>query len=113
MHELALTAELLKLLERSAREKGIKRIRKVKLVIGAMTSVLPSALEFSFYALKEGPLFEGAQLEIEERPGRGHCQDCQAEVVLDNWCIMCPSCGSRRVAIDQGRELYIDFYEGE
>ncbi|MBE3573153.1 MAG: hydrogenase maturation nickel metallochaperone HypA [Moorella humiferrea] len=113
MHELALTAELLKLLERNAREKGIKRIRKVKLVIGAMTSVLPSALEFSFYALKEGPLFEGAQLEIEERPGRGHCQDCQAEVVLDNWCIMCPSCGSRMVAIDQGRELYIDFYEGE
>lgn len=71
MHELSLTAELLKLLKRDAQQKDIKRIRKVKLVIGAMTSVLPSALEFSFYALKEGPLFEGAQLEIEEKARAG------------------------------------------
>lgn len=34
MHELSLTAELLKLLERDAQQKDIERIRKVKLVIG-------------------------------------------------------------------------------
>ncbi|APC09421.1 hydrogenase maturation nickel metallochaperone HypA [Neomoorella thermoacetica] len=113
MHELALTAELLRLLENNAREKGIKHIKRVKLVIGALSSVLPEAVEFSFNTLKEGPLFEDAKLEIEEKPVRVRCRDCMAEKAVDHFYPLCPSCGSGRVSIIEGKEFYIDFYEGE
>ncbi|MGB9791239.1 MAG: hydrogenase maturation nickel metallochaperone HypA [Thermacetogeniaceae bacterium] len=114
MHELSLMESVVKQLHSSAAENGIKRITRVMLVVGKMTMAVPDALRFAFDALQKGDeLLEGAVLEIREEPVRCECRDCGHSYDAPNYEFICPSCSSPNIKITRGRELYIDFYEGD
>ncbi|MCL5040320.1 MAG: hydrogenase maturation nickel metallochaperone HypA [Firmicutes bacterium] len=113
MHELALTQNLMETLAASARQQGISRINLVHLVVGRMSGALPGALEFCFSALKRGDLLGGARLEIEEREIQAQCQACGKSFIVEDYCFLCPACSAGEVKIVSGRELYIDYYDGE
>lgn len=114
MHELSIIQDIFETLESSASQNGIAQITKVKLVVGKLTAAQPSALQFGFEALKEGhPLLSDAVLEIEERDVRARCRKCDSSFALDEGRFSCPECGSYEVELKSGRELFIDFYEGD
>lgn len=114
MHELALMQSVLQTVELDAAQHHIERINKVKLVIGQLTMALPDSLVFAFDALKTGTIFANASLVIEERPALCQCQSCQQEYKLDDYFqFICPACGSSDVQVQGGKELYIDYYEGD
>lgn len=113
MHELSLMDGVVKALLKSAGENDISKITKVKLVVGKMTAALPSALEFAFEVLSKGTLIEGAELEIEEQEIIGRCEACGKEFKTNLYAFVCPHCGHPKVDIVSGRDLYIDFYEGD
>lgn len=113
MHELSLIESVARLLKGSAAEHGIRTIKRVCLVVGKMTMAVPEALQFAFETLREDELFREAVLEIREEPVSCQCQQCYHEFTPGEFEFLCPSCGSPRVKITKGRELYIDFYEGE
>ncbi|CAA7601646.1 Hydrogenase nickel incorporation protein HypA/HybF [Acididesulfobacillus acetoxydans] len=115
MHEMGLMAEMVDLLAESAKEHQVRRIDKVKLIVGKMTNALPDALQMAFDVYKEQELFSpSAVLEIEERETIGHCAECGTTFpVRDNALFICPSCQGLRIDIVSGRELYIENYEGE
>ncbi len=110
MHELSLIQELLQMIMESARIHNIRRVHHVRLVVGEWYGALPCALRFAFEALTRHTICCGAVLEIASLPIRYKCRECEGEFeFMDN----CPICASRDIYISQGRELYIDYYEGE
>ncbi|MGE5405142.1 MAG: hydrogenase maturation nickel metallochaperone HypA [Candidatus Saccharibacteria bacterium] len=114
MHELSLVEGVIDTVRASAIENNIHKVKKVKLVVGKLSMALPESLKFAFEVLCQDELFQGAVLEIEERVIRCRCDGCGHEYdVNDNYSFECPRCTEGRVEIVSGRELYIDYYEGE
>lgn len=113
MHELSLMMGVVDLLRKSAAEENITKITKVMLVVGDMTMAVPDALRFAFESFKDEELFQDAVLEIRKEPVRGECKDCHHNFDIKDFEFLCPSCSSSNVRVASGRELYIDYYEGE
>jgi hydrogenase nickel incorporation protein HypA/HybF len=115
MHEYSLMAGVVKQLQASAATNNIKQISRVVLVVGKMTMTVPDALQFSFEAFRqqEPLLNDDAVLEIREEPIVGECKDCQQRFEIKDYEFVCPSCYSVNITLVGGRELYIDFYEGD
>lgn len=114
MHELSIIQSVVDTVRDSAQKNGLTRVNKVKLVIGKLTMALPDSLYFAFEAVAVDEMFKHAVLEIEERDIGCLCKRCQNRFpVNDGYNFICPQCGYERVDIVAGRELYIDYFEGD
>lgn len=115
MHEFSLIEGVLGMVRESAAQNSINKVNRVKLVVGKLSMALPDSLHFAFNALRATEeLFRDANLEIEEREIMASCKQCrQAFHMEDRYSFVCPSCNSTSIEIVQGRELYLDYYEGE
>ncbi len=101
MHEMALAASVLEIVEGTARQNGAARVSAVWLEIGALSHVEPEAMRFCFDAVTRGSLADRARLEIVTTPGAAWCMPCGDTVPLAALGEPCPRCGSlpaRRVA---------------
>ena len=114
MHELSIMEGVVELLRKNATEHGINKVSRVKLIIGKLTMAQPDSLQFAFQALSQDELLGEAILEIEERGIRCTCRECKEEFnVDDSFFFSCPACSCREVEIIQGRELFLDYFEGD
>lgn len=114
MHELSIIQSVVDTVRDCAEKNGLKKVNKVKLVIGKMTMALPDSLQFAFEAIAVDGMFKDAVLEIEEKDITCECSSCQHHFQIDDaYCFICPNCGHERVDIIGGRELYIDYFEGD
>lgn len=114
MHELSLMESVVDIVRQSAMENNIDRINKLRLVVGKLSMALPDSLQFAFQVLGQDEMFKNAELEIEEKEIICQCHGCQEHfTVKNNYNFICPHCGCNDVAIIEGRELYLDYYEGE
>ena len=105
MHEVGLMQNALELAERQTRQAGGTRIHRLVLRVGALSGVVPLALESAFAALAPGSLAAGATLEIEPVGIIGWCERCQAEFPSGDAINLCPRCSEPTAAIRRGREL--------
>lgn len=115
MHEFSLIESVLGMVKESAAQNSITKVNRVKLVVGKLSMALPDSLHFAFDAIRATEvLFRNANLEIEEKEIMVSCQQCQQTFPMeDRYCFVCPWCSSTAIEIIQGRELYLDYYEGE
>lgn len=114
MHEMALVEGIMDTVKISAVANGIQRVRRIKLIIGQLTMALPDSLDFAFSCLRQQEtLFADAFLDIEEREVIGKCRSCTNEFNITAGEYQCPFCQTAAIDLISGRELYIDFYEGE
>lgn len=104
MHEMALTQEIVAICERTA---AGQQVTSVVLVVGALSGVVPEAVQFCFEACSAGTLLDGARLQIELVPGRGQCLACRCEQVLERLFDPCRQCGSYRIQVVSGEELRV------
>ena len=103
MHELSIAQGIVDAVcERAAG----RPVHSVKVRIGALTAVVPDAMQFCFALAVEGTVADGARLDIEHRPATGRCRDCDADVDITDLILLC-SCGSADVTVTGGRELQI------
>lgn len=107
MHELGITQSIVDIADRTARENGGRKVRSVTVEIGALSGVIPDAVSFCFASCVQGTLLEGAELIIEEIPGRGRCPACGREQSIDNYSFACEECGALGLERLQGEELRI------
>ena len=91
--------------ERHARVNECSAIHALYLRVGALSGVVPEALEFAFAALKGGTLAAEARLEIERVPALAVCRQCGREFTLEDAVFPCPHCGAWESDLRQGREL--------
>jgi hydrogenase nickel incorporation protein HypA/HybF len=111
MHEFGLMQSVLENVESSAREAGAEKVCEIRLVIGEMREVIPSAMEFAFEALSPDTMSDGARLEITMVTPRSRCSVCGHEFEHDRFHWMCPACDGLATELLAGKELYIDAIE--
>lgn len=109
MHELAIAESILSALQ----ENIIGKITTVKLKIGEMSGIVPSALEFSFEAASKGTMAEGAALNIEQVPITARCDECSEVFRIERYCFECKKCKGNNFKVITGRELLIEEVEVE
>jgi hydrogenase nickel incorporation protein HypA/HybF len=107
MHELGITRNIVEIAEQHARQQSVSRVTSVRIEIGALSGVIPEAVEFAFEACTQGTLLEDAQLIIDRIAGRGRCDDCGRESEMDRYTFACPYCESFGMRTVQGEELRI------
>ncbi|MEI6134950.1 MAG: hydrogenase maturation nickel metallochaperone HypA [Desulfomonile sp.] len=104
MHELGIVQSILAIIEEQLKIHEGERVVKIQLEFGAMTAVMPEAIEFAFQALtREGPV-AGATLDITIIPIKGVCLDCGQQVDLDSYAPFCPDCSNGILNIFQGKD---------
>jgi hydrogenase nickel incorporation protein HypA/HybF len=107
MHELSIMESALSAAEDSARTAGAKRVHVIRLRIGALSGVVPEALQFAFEALAPGTLAEGARLDIEDVAARFWCAGCSREFESEDLFAECPVCRVPSGDLRAGREMEI------
>jgi len=114
MHEMAVAENIIRIIEEKLKESDHKgEVKKVNLKIGKLTCVEPEALRLSFEVISRETPLEKANLLIDSIPITGKCHDCKKTVLLDKMDFSCPFCGSFRIGIKTGRELFIESFEME
>ncbi|MCM2398090.1 hydrogenase maturation nickel metallochaperone HypA [Rhizobium sp. S95] len=107
MHEMSLMESVIDIACETAREHGAARVKSIRLDVGVLSHVDPSALLFCHEAVRHGTIAGDATLEINRIPGEGWCLDCGKTVALQERFGACPDCGRHRVQMTSGDELKI------
>lgn len=97
----------------SAKQAGAQRVLVIRLRVGALSGVVPEALQFAFEALAPGTPAEGAELAIEEVPACFWCGVCANEFTADDLFAECPLCHTPSAELRAGRELQMASLEIE
>lgn len=104
MHELAIVESIMETLMDQLKLHNCSKIISVNLEFGAMTAVMPAAIDFAFEALSKGGPAEGAIIHTAIIPIKALCIDCGKESMLDNYVPFCPECETGALQIVQGRD---------
>lgn len=110
MHELSLTQGIVDICRQHAQGR---RVSSVTLEIGLLSGVVPEAVEFCFAACCADTLLENARLVIERPEGRGVCDACGKEQVLEQLYTPCNECGGYGIRVTAGEEMRVREIEVE
>jgi hydrogenase nickel incorporation protein HypA/HybF len=114
MHELPVTQGILNTAVEAAQRNGGRRIAAIDLVIGDLSSIVDDSVQFYFDFLSKGTLAEGATLRFHRQPGLAACLDCGQQWAASlPLAPLCPHCGSVRLQVTGGHDLYVDSIEVE
>lgn len=105
MHELSIACSLVKAAVTEATRHGATRVAKIEVVLGALSGVEMDALLFCFPAVARGTVCEGARLDVEIEPARGHCALCGSDCEVLDFMSACPECGAWPIGIEGGRDM--------
>jgi hydrogenase nickel incorporation protein HypA/HybF len=103
MHEMAIVESMVEAAVEHARGARVKRL---KVEIGKLSTVLPDAVRFCFDLAIEGTDLEGAALEIVEIDGLARCRGCGGSVVLERPLGVC-ACGGIELEWTSGMGVQI------
>jgi len=103
VHELSITQSVVTAVTQRMRDAPVRRIR---LEVGRLSGIVPDSMRFCFEMVAVGTTCEGADLEIDEPPGRAHCRSCEADFDTGEVLPLC-DCGSADIAVLGGTELRI------
>ncbi|GHU96303.1 putative hydrogenase nickel incorporation protein HypA 1 [Deltaproteobacteria bacterium] len=115
MHEISLVQSLLCMAEEEIFRRNCARLLMARVEYGALSGVVPKALQFCFDAMIQGTQHEGARLELACLPLRLRCPFCgrvfggQDQDALH---LPCPGCGELfGHIVEQGKELILSRLE--
>jgi hydrogenase nickel incorporation protein HypA/HybF len=114
MHELGIVFHIAKQIEEIARENNVKRVNKVVLEIGEVSTVIGSYLTDCWrWNAERNELLAGSELVIETIPGVTYCNGCEQRYPTVQYGRICPYCGSEDTFLIQGNETEIKEIEVE
>ncbi len=116
MHELALATGLMDIVSDELARHGATRLLLVRVRYGALSNVVPEALEMAFESLIHDTAYAGAVLEMVEEPMVLACGQCGRDFTPDEPSPFadCPYCGHGVFhTVKSGKELYLDHLEAE
>ncbi|MDX1741258.1 MAG: hydrogenase maturation nickel metallochaperone HypA [Rhodothermales bacterium] len=111
MHELSIAQSILDALLTEKQARDLDRIDSVMVHVGALSGVLPDALEFSFEAIRIDTELEQCKLQIETIPITVACRTCGQTNTVEDFLFLCPACESVHVDVEAGYELEIAYIE--
>lgn len=111
MHEYAVTQEIIKMVEDAAKNAGAKKVIKINLVIGDLSTFIDDSVQMYFDIISKGTVTEGAKLFFERIPAEFKCKNCNNIFVKPKKGFDCPKCGETGSSTEVGREFYIKSIE--
>lgn len=115
MHELGIAQDFLAVIKQQANLHGLKKISKIKIVLGEASGIELDFLKHSLvdHALP-GTIAENAEIEFVPLKLIAQCCECKKEINSKNLLTLsCPFCGCSEVNIISGKEIYVESIEGE
>ncbi len=103
MHEVALSTQLARVVNRAAHGK---KVTEVHLAIGALRQVVPESLTYAWQFVVKGTPLDGVQLNVEWIPLVIRCEQGHTTTVRDELNLMCPVCG-KSTNIMSGKEFTV------
>ncbi len=113
MHELAIAESIIKTVLDEAERKNLGPVKKIVVRVGALTDIVPDALQFGFEAASADTELEGTKLEIKTIPVAGKCKSCGKGFEVEEHIFICPSCESFDIEMTTGGELDIEYIEAD
>lgn len=107
MHELGVVIEVVKTVEKFAKENKVTKIDKIVLQIGELSSMIPVYIEACYPAAVDGTTMEQTKLELEILPGNAICKECNKVFNIIQGKGRCLNCGSKDFEIISGKEFMI------
>ncbi len=95
MHEMSIAMNIVEIAVQSAKQHGAQKINSITVEIGALSGVVPEALEFCFEAATKDTPAEGSKLEIIYLKAEAHCPHCGIHFETDQFLNICPNCGQQ------------------
>jgi len=107
MHEIGVLVEVVKSVEKFAKENDVEKIETLILQIGELSSMIPKYMKDLYPMAIEGTILKDSELEIEILPANALCKDCNKvfNIVGNNG--ICPKCTTKNWEMLSGKELYI------
>ena len=91
MHELYIAESIHRIAVEEAQRGGASRISSLNVEVGALSGVVVDSLLFSFPAVAQGGMAEGARVKIDRLPGMGSCPECKEKFEIDDFLSPCRS----------------------
>jgi hydrogenase nickel incorporation protein HypA/HybF len=113
MHELTVTESILEIALRHAQQANARRITRLDLVIGQLSSIVDDSVQFYWDFVAKGTAAEGAKLQFRRIPAELRCRDCDQRYAPTAEELACPACGSVRIEITAGEEFYLESMDVE
>lgn len=113
MHELSIAQSILETVQREMADRHWPAVTEIGVQVGALSGVLPDALQFSFDAIVAETPLAGCRLKIEPVPAQGQCLRCEQVFDVEQLFFACPACASGEVQVRRGYELDIAYLEVE
>lgn len=107
MHELSIAEEIKDIVIEKMKERGKKKVTRVELIFGELTSIVPEALELAFISVTEGTAMKNAKIKYTVKKLRARCGKCGKTFRVKDFNYMCRSCEAGPAEIIQGREMII------
>lgn len=108
MHELAITKNVIDIVNSEAEKGGFERVLEISLRVGEYSGLIPDCIREFFPLAAKDTAAENAELKIETVPGRFLCLDCGYEGPADRINHCCPSCRGESLKMTAGREFYVE-----
>ncbi len=84
------------------------RVNEVRVRIGALSGVVPDALQFAYEVAADSTPLADAVLMIERVPVTVHCSSCERDTTLEGTTgFACSQCGQPTADIIAGKELEV------
>jgi hydrogenase nickel incorporation protein HypA/HybF len=113
MHELSITQSLLEIALRHAERAGARRITRLNLVIGELSSIVDDSVQFYWDFVSQDTIAEGAELHFERVPGVLRCLSCGHTFPLNGLDYVCPACSQSQVVAAGGDDFRLESIEVE
>lgn len=108
MHELGIVLNVIDRVEEIAKENNVKKVTKLTLEIGEVSSIVPSYFSDCFeWAKKKTDYMKDTELEMIILEGLSYCRDCKKTYKTTVYAKKCPHCGSDDTYLVTGDEMRI------
>ncbi|MDQ7779663.1 MAG: hydrogenase maturation nickel metallochaperone HypA [Planctomycetota bacterium] len=111
MHEYSIAESLVNLIASQPEVGPRSRVNSAKILVGRLSTVVPSALEFLFGIVPKPDNMKGMKLVVEEVAVHVRCDKCGTEWEPDTPVFICEKCGGSRATILSGQELLLQSIE--
>lgn len=113
MHELAITEELMSIVVREAEKAEARRVIRVHLLLGELSSIVEDSVRFYWEFLSRDTVCAGAELEFQKVEASVKCCGCGQAYQPQERDSRCPECGEAFFQVLSGNEFRVEFIEVE